>query len=134
MGNASTSQRQLSNGSSSKSDLMPVSRHASFAWAPLVPMTEQRMSSAAATLGGGVYVIGGFNGTAPLRSVERFDPTTSVWLASPSMVQRRVGPSVASIAGVLYAFGGRQSEHLLDCGEQFALMIGLWTCTESLPH
>jgi len=123
----------VAHASSTKADLMRISPHTSLSWAPIVPMTEQRMSAAAAALGGGVYVIGGFNGTSPLRSVERFDPTTSVWLTSPSMVQRRVGQAVASIAGVLYAFGGRQNEHLLGCGEQFDLTVGVWKRTESLP-
>ena len=40
---------------------------------------EQRSDAAGVTLGGNVYVVGGFDGVNQLRSCERFNPRTGGW-------------------------------------------------------
>mmetsp|Transcript_43474 Transcript_43474/g.139738 ORF Transcript_43474/g.139738 Transcript_43474/m.139738 type:complete len:122 (+) Transcript_43474:883-1248(+) len=95
-------------------------------WRPMAAMGCARISAAAATSGGRIYMLGGFDGSMPLRSVECYDPSTDPWHELPSMVRRRVGPAAAAIGGFLYIFGGRHSEHLLGCHERFDMARGSW--------
>ena len=53
-----------------------------------------------------LYVVGGRDGSACLRSCESYDPHTNRWSPRAPMLQRRGGVGVAVVNGCLYALGG----------------------------
>ena len=52
-----------------------------------------------------VYVVGGYDGTDQLSSVERYDVETNQWQILSSMSSPRSALSLAVIANRLYALG-----------------------------
>lgn len=53
-----------------------------------------------------IYLIGGFNGTLRVRSMEIFDQLHNSWHSGPNMVFRRATLGVAVLNGLIYAVGG----------------------------
>jgi kelch-like protein 19 len=57
-------------------------------------------------LGQKIYVVGGFNGTSQLSSVERFDTEKNVWDEVAPIKIARSALSLTVLDGKLYAMGG----------------------------
>lgn len=49
------------------------------AWSPGPKLHEQRFTTSAAAMTGAIYITGGFNGSAYLRTAERLDPRVGAW-------------------------------------------------------
>jgi len=76
-------------------------------WEVLPPLRHGRCASAAASLGGFVYALGGCNAEGKaLDFAERFSITQSVWEPLPAMQKPRCNFAAAVAAGSLYAVGG----------------------------
>lgn len=75
------------------------------AWTELAPMPEGgRAYTAAATLNGKIYVVGGWPN---LKRVEIYDPSTDRWAEGPSTEFGRQSPGlVGGLDGYLYLMGG----------------------------
>ncbi|KAF6772938.1 hypothetical protein AHF37_08413, partial [Paragonimus kellicotti] len=92
-------------------------------WSPVAPMAVQRSTVGVAALDGRVsltsfewitdvlklYAVGGRDGTACLRTVERFNPHTQHWCFIAPMLHRRGGVGVGAVGGRLYAVGGHNA-------------------------
>ncbi|KAK6030374.1 kelch repeat protein [Ostertagia ostertagi] len=81
-------------------------------WSSLASLQQRRCRCGVVMAGDLVYAIGGFNGTARIRSVEIYDPRRVLlfclgqWMALPSMTTRRSSVGVAAMNGIVYAVGG----------------------------
>ena len=56
-------------------------------------------------LAGDLFVIGGYDGNA-VNTVEKFNPTKSLWSEGPSLSETRYSASSATLDDVIYVFGG----------------------------
>ena len=94
-------------------------------------MNSERYGSASATIGGNVYVIGGCARYGVIiNSVERFDPSSELWVCLPPMREARFRHGVATIRKRLYVCGGFGEDGVLHSAEQFDPEVGCW---EMLP-
>jgi hypothetical protein len=59
-----------------------------------------------ASLGGSIYVAGGYNGKDYLDTVESYDIELNKWVFCPSMNVRRSALGLVAYSGYLYACGG----------------------------
>lgn len=64
-----------------------------------------RSGAGVANLGQYIYVVGGYDGTSQLNSVERYDTETSIWETVSSVSVARSALSVTVLDGKLYAMG-----------------------------
>ncbi|CAH8843630.1 unnamed protein product [Trichobilharzia szidati] len=72
-------------------------------------MAVQRSTVGVAVLDGLLYAVGGRDGSACLRTVERFNPHTQHWCFIAPMLHRRGGVGVGAVGGRLYAVGGHNA-------------------------
>ena len=76
-------------------------------WVTKAPMPTPRVGSAAAVLGGSLYVVGGGNSTWPsLSEVESYDPETDAWATRSSIPVSMNGAGAGAIGGILFVVGG----------------------------
>jgi len=76
-------------------------------WRMGAAMSKARIWSAAATLNGRIYVIGGMDGFGrTLDSVEVYDPIKNSWGVAPSLPERRHHLSAVTVDGKIYVIGG----------------------------
>ena len=75
-------------------------------WKPLAPMPTRRYSAAAVALNGLVYVMGGYNGSAPVASTEVYNPTTNSWRTVTGMSNGSSSPGAGAVGGKIYLAGG----------------------------
>mmetsp|Transcript_50181 Transcript_50181/g.92706 ORF Transcript_50181/g.92706 Transcript_50181/m.92706 type:complete len:435 (+) Transcript_50181:91-1395(+) len=100
-------------------------------WEALPTMPTARHGSAAMSIMGVLYVVGGANDNGlPLNSVERLDPLNGSWEQLPGMPTPRHGCAGAAASGVLYVLGGYDSEGVLGVAERFDPTSSRW---EVLP-
>ena len=59
-----------------------------------------------AVVKGRVYVVGGFNGSLRVRTVDEYNPADDSWTSAPSMDARRSTLGVAVWKDCIYAVGG----------------------------
>lgn len=76
-------------------------------WEFLSPLTFQRSGVSAVVLANRIYVMGGFNGSDRLKSVECFTPgiTRSVWHDVPDMLTPRSNFTATVIQGKIVVTG-----------------------------
>lgn len=97
-------------------------------WEPLAPMVHRRAGFAAAACEGALYVCGGFDGQAFLRSTERYRPQLNggYWEPSAPMAQARHCAAAGSMGGALYICGGFNGEEALRSVERLDPVLGIW--------
>ena len=66
-----------------------------------------------------MVILGGFDDSSPLSSVERYDPLTKAWSTMTSMSMCRGGVGVSVISGKIYAVGGHNGSSYLMSSECF---------------
>ena len=92
---------------------------------------EEREGVEVAVLNGKIYVVGGWNGSKRLRSVEIFDPKSGTWKFGKKMNKGRSSSASAVKDGKLYLTGGWTGGLLggrrLACGEVFDPQKKSWT-------
>lgn len=109
---------------------------------------SSRCCTAAASIGGKVYVIGGIEvnraphlpnpGDLTLDRVEEYDPVTDTWADRRSMPTTRARMAAVTFDGMIYVFGGAESRggKVLDAVEVFnpeAGERGAWKKLAKLP-
>ena len=109
---------------------------------------SSRCCTAAASIGGKVYVIGGIEvnraphipnpGDLTLDRVQEYDPVTDTWAAKRSMPTTRARMAAVTFDGMIYVFGGaeRRGGKVLDAVEVFnpeAGERGAWKKLAKLP-
>lgn len=94
----------------------------------VLPLQQARESPAAAYTPASdqIYICGGCNDQAPLRSVERFDLESATWEVMPPMLQRREGALAGVIKGRIYICGGHNGKQHLKSSERFDVASGTW--------
>lgn len=76
-------------------------------WTRLASMPSARQEVAVATLGGKVFVIGGFGADdRPVATVEVYDPATDTWKARAPLPAPSHHPAAAAVRGRLFVVGG----------------------------
>ncbi|MEJ0045851.1 MAG: hypothetical protein WDN04_06815 [Rhodospirillales bacterium] len=77
------------------------------AWSSGTPLPSALTWSAAALVGGKIYVVGGIDAAnAATSAVEVYDPATSAWSAGVALPVAVWGATAASVKNKLYVFGG----------------------------
>jgi len=69
-------------------------------------MPTGRADAAAASVGGIMYVVGGFNFSQQQRVVEAYNPVADAWTTKKSMQRPRDAPAAAVVNGLIYVMGG----------------------------
>lgn len=103
--------------------------------APAARQDQARSGLAVATFNDKVYVVGGHNGTNPLKMMEVFTPTETggKWEALPGMLARRAYLSLAVIDGCLLASGGSSDGRTLNTVEVFDPSREAWVLWFATP-
>ena len=74
-----------------------------------------------------IYVVGGFDGSRQLNSVERFDTENKVWETATPVTIARSALSLTSLDDKLYAIGGFDGNQFLSIVEVFDPKTNTWT-------
>lgn len=103
-------------------------------FSPTGSMGAKRWVPGAASVPGGVLVVGGQDGLAQLDSAEVYDPATGTFSPTGSMGTERQGPAVAPLPGgrVLVAGGFGASMTFLDTAEIYNPATGTFSPTGSM--
>jgi N-acetylneuraminic acid mutarotase len=80
-------------------------------WTKLASGPEPRNEACTGSIGGLLYVAGGWNGT-PLKSTESYDPSTNSWKSEAPMLKAATYPAGVVYKGKLYCFGGGSAENI----------------------
>ena len=78
-------------------------------WTAISGMGTGRSQSCAASVGGKIYVMGGFGGSysrSILNACEVYDPSTNIWTPISSMGTARKGACAARIERKIFVIGG----------------------------
>lgn len=73
-----------------------------------------------------VYLMGGFNGTEWLGSVDRYRPSRDEWEVVAPMSAKRSYAASAVLDGMVYVFGGGEGQLWYDTGEGRGLCFWVW--------
>jgi len=97
------------NAALDSADIIEVHRECGSRRRSAPPMPKPRGSHAGASLGGKVYMCGGYDGSSllGLATVDCYDPVLEVWSSSAPMPQPRVQSAAVVMAGCLYILGGK---------------------------
>lgn len=97
-------------------------------------LPSRRCRTGVAVLGGLMYVIGGFNGSLRVRSVEVYDLLRNTWHSGPNMECRRATLGVAVLNGLIYAVGGFDGTVGLNSAEVLDIWSGSWRPIPSMTY
>jgi Kelch motif len=104
-------------------------------WSEAAPMLTTRVMGGAASVGNGLFAIGGFNiDGQPIANVERFDAAGNAWSPVASMPAARAGFGAAVVGSNIYVAGGEG-----DGGIPLAALVrydsgaNSWTTLANLP-
>jgi uncharacterized repeat protein (TIGR03803 family) len=103
-------------------------------WANGAAMPTGTMQSAAAVLGGEVFVVGGYNtsGTV-LSNVQIYNPSTNTWSAGPPLPTATGASSAAVVNNILYVFGGSTSTAVTGTVWAYSTKTKTWTSMAPMP-
>ncbi|KAK4351282.1 hypothetical protein RND71_030595 [Anisodus tanguticus] len=93
---------------------------------------EMRFAPAAADINGAIYVGGGYDGKAYMKSVERFDPREHTWTTVGSMKARRGCHSLVAYNEKLYVLGGYDGENMVSSVMILDPRFGSWVMGEQM--
>jgi len=113
------------------------------AWTPFQPMPFPAWGIATAVIGSNIFIMGGFNGTNVLNSVQVYNVNTGLWSIYPSLTTARAFPysSVSVDGNTIFVYGGTQgptgTEFDLISVEVYNVLANNWTLLssiESMPY
>lgn len=90
-------------------------------------MNTVRSGAGVCALGNYIYVMGGYDGTNQLNTVERYDVETDSWSYTASMRHRRSALGVTAHHQRIYVLGGYDGNTFLDSVECFDPETETWT-------
>uniref|UniRef100_A0A8C5EJE5 BTB domain-containing protein n=1 Tax=Gouania willdenowi TaxID=441366 RepID=A0A8C5EJE5_GOUWI len=96
-------------------------------WQLVAPMLIRRIGVGVCALGNEIFVMGGYDGTNQLNTVERYDVETDTWSFAASMRHRRSALGVAALHGRIYVLGGYDGNTFLDSVECYDPEIDSWS-------
>ena len=96
------------------------------------PMSCPRWGCAVVSCRDRLYVIGGHNGTAPLKSSEVYHESTGEWRSLPDMSVARSQCAAAVIDECIYVLGGTDAQNTHSSCEVYDMATNSWSST-ALP-
>uniref|UniRef100_A0A8C8G862 BTB domain-containing protein n=1 Tax=Oncorhynchus tshawytscha TaxID=74940 RepID=A0A8C8G862_ONCTS len=116
-------------------DLAQVYNPKTSVWTEVAPMQIARSGSAACTLKGKIYVIGGWHAsTENTDKVECYDPKSNQWTMCAHMRERRYRPGVAVVDGKIYVLGGEEGwDRYHDTIERYCEETDSWEIVGEMP-
>ncbi|XP_002730985.1 kelch-like protein 24 [Saccoglossus kowalevskii] len=75
-------------------------------WLEMAPMNVPRSELGLAIVDGSIFAVGGWEGSARLESVEKYDTWTNIWMFVSPMKIAVTSPAVVAHEGLLYVTGG----------------------------
>jgi N-acetylneuraminic acid mutarotase len=96
-------------------------------------MPTARSFSGSTALGGKIYVVGGYNGSSYLNTLEVYDPATDTWSTKANMPTARGYLAVGVVNGKIYAVGGYDGNNNLSTVEEYDQVTDTWTTKQSMP-
>ena len=104
------------------------------AWEEAAPMQSPRYAFGLASLRGRLYAVGGSDGTAALRTVERYDPASNEWTSVAPLSVGREGVGLVAMQDALYALGGCDDQQRnLPTVERYDPTLDAWSLVAELP-
>ncbi|XP_077988753.1 kelch-like protein 24 [Glandiceps talaboti] len=104
-------------------------------WFESAPMNQPRHRHASTSLDGYVYVVGGYDGSARLTSVERFDPKNNKWEEVKPLLDAVSSPAIVTCGGNVYVLGGSVSNEVATEKVQcYNPTTDTWKLVASMPH
>ncbi|MBI4178410.1 M4 family metallopeptidase [bacterium] len=107
-----------------------------YSWLRKQPMPTPRTDLAAASLGGTIYALGGFNPQelGVVRKVEAYDPVMDEWKEAPNLSVARRKLAAAALDGRIYAAGGMNDFGIsVSTVDAYSPGNSAWTSVTSLP-
>lgn len=103
-------------------------------WQFVAPLPETLHHTTAVSLGGFLYVIGGYNTLSfnPVSSAYRYDPATNTWTAIANLPTRRGALASVVLNGRIYAVGGNATSALGDLAS-YDPATNNWTQLAPMP-
>ena len=97
-------------------------------WYPIANMHTRRSGASAVLIPGSnkIMVLGGYNGSTRVASVEFYDTETNTWAMGPSMSQERSNFATCTLENKLYVIGGYTGSTTLRDVEIFDLTENTW--------
>lgn len=102
-------------------------------WSSRTPMPTPRADLAAVTVNGKIYVVGGYNGTHNLATMEEYDPETDTWTPRASMPTVRGWLTATVLDGKIYVLGGSNGTNYLTTMEVYDPKTDTWTSQTPMP-
>jgi N-acetylneuraminic acid mutarotase len=96
-------------------------------------MPSSRTAVGVAAEAGGVYVVGGDDGRAPLPSAQRYDVAANRWSTLADLEVPRSALGLAAAGGRLYALGGRSADEALAAVEEYDPTTDRWRPRADMP-
>merc|ERR1719419_2160589 len=93
----------------------------------MASMNTVRSGAGVCALGNQIFVMGGYDGTNQLNTVERYDVETDTWSFAASMRHRRSALGVTALHGRIYVLGGYDGETFLDSVECYDPEKDTWS-------
>jgi N-acetylneuraminic acid mutarotase len=103
-------------------------------WSTTAPMLSPRSGFAAASVGGKLHVLGGFDASyTPLATHDVYDPTTNKWSSlAPLPTARGNLAAVTGTDGLICAIGGSGSPNYLSTVEAYDPAHDTWTSKQQM--
>jgi N-acetylneuraminic acid mutarotase len=103
-------------------------------WSTTAPMPSPRSGFAAASVGGKLHVLGGFDAAyTSLTTHDVYDPTTNKWSSlAPLHTARANLAAVTGTDGLIYAIGGSGSPNFLSTVEAYDPAHDTWTSKQQM--
>ena len=98
-------------------------------WSLVSPMPTAVHHPAVASLGGALYVYGGYTNssfTAETDALQRYDPATGSWQTLTGSGTQRAAATLAAVGGSLYAVGGAAGGQALNTVQVYDVASGAW--------
>lgn len=108
-------------------------------WVTVAPLPRPRSGHGAATIGGKIYVFGGFDDAGlPMNDVDVYNPQTDMWSTAPTDMPTARGGlyAVASKGGTVYVIGGWDGDfnnNGLATNEAYKVSQDSWTMKPPMP-
>ena len=111
---------------------------ATSAWSNLPDMPTSRKLAAGGAMGANLYVVGGYDGTTKLTTLECYNPSTSTWGTLNPMSTARSHVAAAVIGSKMYAIGGHAEtssgqQFLTGATEVYQVATSTWTTLAPMP-
>lgn len=105
----------------------------SSSWTSYPSFSAGRYGHGAASVGGRIYIMGGFNGSSYLNRLDVFDPLSGAWASGPDMPEPLSFPAVANVGGLIFVFGGFNGTSKVNSTWVYDVAAANWSSSTAGP-